>query len=89
MHDGARAHVSGPVKAYLQQQKVKVLEGWPARSPDLNPIENFWAILARKVSDCGPLDGKDLIRFIQKVWDEYPQEEIDKLILIFSRRVAQ
>lgn len=89
MQDGARAHVSGTVQDYLTEHKVRVLENWPARSPDLNPIENFWAILARRVSDCGPLDEQELCKFIKKVWEEYPQSEVDKLVMSFKRRVSQ
>ena len=57
------------------------------RSPDLNPIENLWAIIARKVSDCGPTDEKELEVFIKKVWNAYPQKEVDKLVLSFPRRM--
>lgn len=33
---------------FFEEQDVKLFS-WPARSPDLNPIENVWALLARKV----------------------------------------
>ena len=32
----------------FEKKQVKVLK-WPARSPDLNPIQNLWSILAAKV----------------------------------------
>ena len=31
-----------------ERLKLKSLE-WPAKSPDLNPIENIWSILKRKI----------------------------------------
>lgn len=89
MQDGARAHASGLVGTFLEEQKVQVLKDWPARSPDLNPLENFWGILARKVSDCGPTNEDDLERFIKKVWRAYPQSEVDTLVNSFSDRIDQ
>lgn len=46
--DNAYIHTSQETKAFFEEQGVNVLD-WPVRSPDLNPIENLWALLARKV----------------------------------------
>src|SRR5689334_11976564 len=38
MHDNAPIHTSESTRRWLRKKNVSVLE-WPARSPDLNPIE--------------------------------------------------
>jgi hypothetical protein len=55
------------------------LRPWPARSPDLSPIEHVWDMIGRRVEDfSAPLGTLDELGVqIQRAWDEIPQAEID------------
>ncbi|GFV12747.1 transposable element Tcb1 transposase [Trichonephila clavipes] len=43
--DNARPHVAGIVRIFLNKENVWLLH-WPARFPDLLPIENVWSMVA-------------------------------------------
>lgn len=89
MQDGARVHTARRSIGYLQTKGIKVMTDWPARSPDLNPLENLWALVQRRVSDCGPSSRPELIRFVRECWDVIPQESVDRLVLTFGKRCAE
>ncbi|GFW15608.1 transposable element Tcb1 transposase [Trichonephila clavipes] len=55
---------------------------WPARSPDLNPIQNVWDALGRKVAgqNYPPTNKNTLIRALTEEWDKLPQELLDNVV---------
>ena len=48
MQDNARPHVAGVCQQFLQEEGIDAMD-WPARSPDLNPIEHIWDIMSRSI----------------------------------------
>ena len=89
MQDGAKAHTSAATTAQLKTWGVVTLDGWPARSPDLNPIEQLWSFLKRGVSDRMPTDEEELEAAIKAAWDAIPQSYIDNLVESFTRKLAR
>ncbi|GFY09308.1 transposable element Tcb2 transposase [Trichonephila clavipes] len=61
---------------------------WPARSPDLNPIEHVWDFLGRRLAarTLPPVTIRELRLALQDEWAAMPQQLIDTLILSMGRR---
>ncbi|GFV01668.1 hypothetical protein TNCV_3050611 [Trichonephila clavipes] len=69
MYDNATCHRTLAVQDCLDSEGIQRLV-WPARSPDLNPIENVWDALGRQVAGRNyPLTYKNiLIRALTEEW---------------------
>ncbi|KAG0807341.1 hypothetical protein G6F19_013833 [Rhizopus arrhizus] len=90
-HDNDPEHTSKLVKKYLEQQSYNILE-WPAQSPELNPIENMWSLLKRRLNDyeTAPKGMNELYERVTKVWyDLMKPEECQKVIETMPKRIKQ
>ncbi|GFY05052.1 transposable element Tcb2 transposase [Trichonephila clavipes] len=88
MDDNATCHRKRAVQDCLDSEGIQRFV-WPARSPDLNPVENVWDALGRQVSDRNypPTNKNTLIRALTEEWDKLPQQLLDNVVQSMVRRV--
>lgn len=88
MQDNARPHVARVVTEYLDEVDIQTLP-WPARSPDLNPIEHVWDALKRRIRSRNhvPETLPALRNAVVEEWDQIPQEFISGLISSMPHRL--
>ncbi|GFV22865.1 transposable element Tcb2 transposase [Trichonephila clavipes] len=88
MDDNATCHRTLAVQDCLDSEGIQRLV-WPARSPDLNPIENVWDDLGRQVAgrNYPPTNKNTLIRALTEEWDKLPQQLLDNVVQSMVRRV--
>lgn len=92
VQDGASVHRAKKVLRYLASKGVRTLDDWPAKSPDLNPIENLWSILKRKIAQQGPRTLTGLIETTVKTFeseDDVPSEMVNNLVGSFRERLQR
>ena len=83
MDDNARAHRARITNRYLEQAAIVRLD-WPARSPDLNPIEHAWICCrSRQVQ---PATVRGLREVLIEEWAQLPQHKLRRLIGSMRRR---
>ncbi|GFU94185.1 transposable element Tcb1 transposase [Trichonephila clavipes] len=88
MDDNATCHRTLAVQDCLDSEGIQRLV-WPARSPDLNPIENVWDALGRQVAgrNYPPTNKNTLIRALTEEWDKLPHQLLDNVVQSMVRRV--
>ena len=86
--DSSRVHTAMKVRNWLDSKNIVKLE-WPTHSPDLNPIENLWAILKYKLRRRTVKTKKELIYWVKREWKEIPKQKIENLIDSIPRRISK
>ncbi|GFW82991.1 transposable element Tcb2 transposase [Trichonephila clavipes] len=87
MDDNAPCHHTVAAEQLLESENIERMD-WPARSPDLTPIEHVWDFLGRRLAarTLPPVTIRELRLALQDEWGAMPQQLIDTLILSMGRR---
>jgi hypothetical protein len=89
--DNARCHSAKATMAYLDAMGVEVL-AWPAKSPDLSPIEHLWDVLGRQIHDAYATPIENILQLQQRLleqWDAIDQGIINTLCDSMIQRIRE
>ena len=84
--DNAPPHVSKSTKKFLEANQILTIT-WPAISPDLNPIENLWAIIKHEIEKQGAKTLTEIKEVIESVWEAVTAKVRESLINSMSKRI--
>lgn len=84
--DNTRCHIAKTVMTWFKDKKINVIEDWPAKSPDLNIIENIWDNIGRKIEKKHFTNQRQLWEAVKTAWYQIKPDEIEKLILSIPNR---
>jgi len=87
--DNAPIHVAKSTVRYFEDRNINLFRNWPAKSPDMNIMENIWSILARQVYAGGRQydQTNELVNAIEKAWKTIDQATIQGLYKGLQRRM--
>jgi len=90
MQDNAPIHRSQETMTFFEEKGIDLLVS-PANSPDLNPVENVWGLLARRVyADSRHFsDVKTLQKAIEDCWAALTMEELRPFVSSMPDRIFE
>jgi len=86
--DNDPKHTAKKSKAFFHSCRIKQLE-WPPQSPDLNPIENLWAILDNRINKSGITNKNSYFEAVQLAWENLDPQHLKNLIESIPRRLQK
>ena len=82
-------HMSRLVKIFLHTQARVTCLDFPPYSPDLNPIENLWAGMEKRMQDSLADEKAEMEQLVQDTWAQTTPEQCKKLARSMPHRIKQ
>jgi hypothetical protein len=79
--DNDPKHTAKSVKTWMKDNWVHLMP-WPAQSPHLNPIENLWSHLDRRLSQRKCANKNELFEVLVEGWNALPVDYLKALVEI-------
>jgi transposase len=88
MQDHAKPHDASITQQWLSSNVPNFWDAnsWPAKSPDLNPIENLWSIMEERIDRTKIKTIKSFKNAIKKTWNNIQIHEIQTLVNSMNER---
>jgi len=88
-HDNDPKHTAKSTQEWIEDNDIRML-GWPAQSPDLNPIEHLWNEVDRRIRNrpVRATSKESLWEILQEVWNGIEPEFCQKLITSMPDRLS-
>ena len=88
--ENALVHCAKISKNYFHAMGIEVID-WPAKSPDLTPIENAWWWLTKEVYKTGKQYNiaQDSIAIVLKTWEKLPIKYLENLTSSMPDRIYE
>lgn len=94
MHDKSPIHTARRTQNWFARHNIDMVYDWPSKAPDMNPIENVWAEMERKLMHRQCRDRHELWMNVLQVFedlttdmDNEPTDYVKKLIESMPRRM--
>ena len=84
--DNSPIHTGRAARAWKQQLVPQQID-WPSNSPDLNPIENLWAVMKKRLLQKTFKNSNELSEGIIEVWDSFNPTFLQPFCLSMDKRI--
>ncbi len=74
-------------KVVLEEKPCQSPGSKPCQSPDLNPIENLWNVIKKKMDGHKPSNKTGLLEFLRQERHNVPQLQCERLVKSIRRHI--